>query len=749
MSTSTGCRSMAPLNATCQATSPPEDLQPSEDDQPFAQRTKLKRSSVWYLTSWNVRSLLDTTGSIETARQRCESDAEDRKIDQVVDVLDDYHVTVAALQETKWFGKEVYKVRESLVLTAGRPVPRADRQRERGEGVALILKGPAVQAWKAGGSRWKSWGSRIISASLRVGTHCSKQLHVLSCYAPTYSSSREMKEAFYNDLQQALSEIPSHEMYVVLGDFNARVGSRIAGEHENDDDDESGQSSNVLGPHGHGELNEAGRELLSFLSINEATVCNTWYQKKGIHKATWQHPGSKKWHCIDYAIMKQSQRRKCLDVSVMRGAQCNTDHQMLRMKLNVGPVRRHCRPNTNSHMRFDISKLKEKAVDGHGRMTARGHFQEMVGEKLNQCWKETDSIEEKWTSVKSTLCEAAEATIGREKRRQADWFRESAPIIHPLLQKRNALYCKWLSSGKISDKEEFQEARKKAQKVVREAKNNWFSLKAKEAQGGVNGGKVVWKCIREMQRGRRGLVPLKTRSVRDEEGHTCSTPQQQHGRWRRHFTNLLNIVSEVDVSEIEQARQRPTRAEMADPPTSEELENAISKLRNGKAAGQSGILPEMVKAACGNVDFFDHLLELATTIWNEQQVPQDWVDAVLIPIPKKGDLCNCDNWRGIALLDVVGKVVATILQERLQVLAEQELPESQCGFRKGRSCTDMIFVVRQLMEKSWEHRAKTFFTFVDLKKAYDSVPRRGMWLALKKLGVPEKTINLVRAFTPI
>ena len=55
----------------------------------------------------------------------------------------------------------------------------------------------------------------------------------------------------------------------------------------------------------------------------------------------------------------------------------------------------------------------------------------------------------------------------------------------------------------------------------------------------------------------------------------------------------------------------------------------------------------------------------------------------------------------------------------------------------------MIFVVRQLMEKSWEHRAKTFFTFIDLKKVYDSVPRRGMWLALKKLGVPEKTVNLI------
>ena len=66
--------------------------------------------------------------------------------------------------------------------------------------------------------------------------------------------------------------------------------------------------------------------------------------------------------------------------------------------------------------------------------------------------------------------------------------------------------------------------------------------------------------------------------------------------------------------------------------------------------------------------------------------------------------CVCVyNWRGIALLDVVGKLVGRIVQSRLQVLAEKELPESQCGFRRGRSCTDMIFAVRQFAEKAIEH----------------------------------------------
>ncbi len=59
---------------------------------------------------------------------------------------------------------------------------------------------------------------------------------------------------------------------MLLGDFNARVGSRS----END------EWWDERGPHGHGILNEAGRELLSFCSVNEATVCNTWFQKKAI-----------------------------------------------------------------------------------------------------------------------------------------------------------------------------------------------------------------------------------------------------------------------------------------------------------------------------------------------------------------------------------------------------------------------------------------------------------------------------------
>jgi len=117
----------------------------------------------------------------------------------------------------------------------------------------------------------------------------------------------------------------------------------------------------------------------------------------------------------------------------------------------------------------------------------------------------------------------------------------------------------------------------------------------------------------------------------------------------------------------------------------------------------------MLKAGKGNEDFVGMLLDMTAAVWEERMVPREWMDAV-IPICKKGKLSGCDSWWGIALLEVVGKVAARVTQERLQ----RELPDSQCGFRKGRSCTAMTFVVRQLTEKALEHRMKQFNIFIDL-----------------------------------
>ena len=79
-------------------------------------------------------------------------------------------------------------------------------------------------------------------------------------------------------------------------------------------------------------------------------------------------------------------------------------------------------------------------------------------------------------------------------------------------------------------------------------------------------------------------------------------------------------------------------------------------------------------------------------------------------------------------------------------LAEEELPESQCGFCKGRRCRDMSFAVSHLVEKAWEHWTKAFILCNNLRKAYNSVPHRAMWFALEKLGLSSSIIQLIQSF---
>ena len=86
---------------------------------------------------------------------------------------------------------------------------------------------------------------------------------------------------------------------------------------------------------------------------------------------------------------------------------------------------------------------------------------------------------------------------------------------------------------------------------------------------------------------------------------------------------------------------------------------------------------------------------------------------MIVPIPKKGDLNVCDNWRGISLLDLGGKLFAKVIQSRLQADAEEVLPDSQCGFWQVRGCVDMIFCARQMIEKAVEHNTKIFMLFID------------------------------------
>ena len=150
------------------------------------------------------------------------------------------------------------------MLASGRPVPPPGEPLQRGEGVALVLSGLAVRAWREAGEQYRMHGVRGLSQSdyKPAGNRVTLSMccHVMR---QQEQPAEQRRTSFFDDFQQALSSILSNQPYVILGDFNARVGSR-----ETDDD----PWFNVRGPHGYGESNDAGKELLAFLETYVALV---------------------------------------------------------------------------------------------------------------------------------------------------------------------------------------------------------------------------------------------------------------------------------------------------------------------------------------------------------------------------------------------------------------------------------------------------------------------------------------------
>jgi hypothetical protein len=93
--------------------------------------------------------------------------------------------------------------------------------------------------------------------------------------------------------------------------------------------------------------------------------------------------------------------------------------------------------------------------------------------------------------------------------------------------------------------------------------------------------------------------------------------------------------------------------------------------------------------------------KLICSVWKEEELPQQWKQSIIIPIHKKGDKTDCNNYRGILLLSTAYKILSNNILARLTPYVNEVIGDHQCGFRHNRSTTDHILYIRQIIEKKW------------------------------------------------
>ena len=214
---------------------------------------------------------------------------------------------------------------------------REDNQHRHG--VALIIqkeKGNTLLEWKPITERflYARFKSRFI------------KLSVVTCYAPTEEAKKEEKDNFYDSLQSILEDIPKHDVLVVLGDFNARVGN------------DNTNRERIMGKHGTGTMTDNGSRLCDICVENDLVIGGTFFQHKTIHKLTWRSPDGRTESQIDHILVNGKWRRSLQDVKTRRLADVGSDHNLLIGKLAL--KLRKAKTGEKKKERFDTTKLQNQ-----------------------------------------------------------------------------------------------------------------------------------------------------------------------------------------------------------------------------------------------------------------------------------------------------------------------------------------------------------------------------------------------------
>ena len=176
-------------------------------------------------------------------------------------------------------------------------------------------------------------------------------------------------------------------------------------------------------------------------------------------------------------------------------------------------------------------------------------------------------------------------------------------------------------------------------------------------------------------------------------------------------------------------------------PSASEGELAIDKLKSHKSRGIDQIPAELIKAGGRIICLEIH--KLITSIWKMEKLPEEWKKSIIVPIHKKGEKTDCNNYRAISLLPNTYKILSKILLSKLITYAKEIIGDHQCGFRNNRS-TDHTHCFRQILGKKWEYNEEVYQLFINFRKAYDSVGRVVLYKILIEFGIPRNLGRLIK-----
>lgn len=234
--------------------------------------------------------------------------------------------------------------------------------------------------------------------------------------------------------------------------------------------------------------------------------------------------------------------------------------------------------------------------------------------------------------------------------------------------------------------------------------------------------------------------------------------------WGRHYASLASdptghSQSEAHWQHIRDTPQHPELKSLNEKITRREVWNVLRRMKLHKAPGTDGIPTDFIRACLWErpelvpegdppppTDMTDALTRFLNVVYASGVLPPGWTTSTVVSLPKEGDLADMDNYRGISLMSCTLKVLLVILSIRLNVAGEEAnlFHETQAGFRsKEEAITQAACVIEALQRRriaGWD----TYAIFIDLRKAYDTVPHQALFAKLRRFGVQGRCLHFIQ-----
>jgi exonuclease III len=597
----------------------------------------------------------------------------------------------------------------------------------------------SVTLWKYSESGTTLW------VKLTIQSITSPDLYIGVCYLPPESSNFYLKgcnaDACFQELMMDISDISALGDYVVCGDFNARTGNLSdtfdTQEWHNSDvaDYLPNECQNKLSTRQNQDqiINLFGHNLINLCQATSTYVLNGRIQGDMHGNYTCRANGGSS--TVDYFLGSQHIANKLASALVVHQWETDSDHNALTLTLpNNTPI------NTPT----DVALCNEP-----------GH--EMVNPGLRYCYDK--ALKEDYIKnindplVHNLFRKACEGNVSACE--SASLLKQAILTAVKLTYKKVGKNSKSQRTPKAWFDKECREAKRKLKSFLRsQTDGHYADVQRKVYRDLIRRKKRKFRCLQGEQ-----LVELARKDPKRFWKHF--KPQSKVNpetipteNWATAFHTLLNTTTADAVDNtmpsigsvpiLASANKRADGSSLDIDFTPAEVITACKSLKRGKATDLYGIRAEHIIDAVETTAV--HFTCMFNKIFNGT-FPNHCAVGVIHPIFKSGDAQDCMNYRGITVGDTLGKLYATILNNRINKWAEQNdlRAKGQAGFRKGYRTSDNMLILRTIIDNRKSAGGKLFACFVDFKKAFDTVPRELLWKELLEKGISGKMLAAVMA----